>query len=179
MITSPGEKVKLTVQQGNENPMIINKKEGTVSGVSIVSKSEEVPMDDSKNAPLYLLDSKEINAAEMKELDANAIKAIKVLKGENAMNKYGEKGKNGAVEIETKTKDEQSISKEKIIIKTINKKGPIFYVDGKETTNEDFNKVVSDKIESINVMKGENAIKKYGEKGKDGVVEILMKKPVT
>lgn len=179
MITSPGEKVKLTVQQGNENPMIINKKEGTVSGVSIVSKSEEVPMDDSKNAPLYLLDSKEINAAEMKELDANAIKAIKVLKGENAMNKYGEKGKNGAVEIETKTKDEQSISKEKIIIKTINKKGPIFYVDGKETTNEDFNKVVSDKIESINVMKGENAIKKYGEKGKDGVVEILMKKPVS
>ena len=31
-------------------------------------------------------------------------------------------------------------------------------------------------IESINVLKGEAAIKKYGDKGKDGVIEITTKK---
>ncbi len=33
-----------------------------------------------------------------------------------------------------------------------------------------------EEIESINVLKGENAIKKYGEKGKDGVIIINTKK---
>lgn len=126
-----------------------------------------------------MLDGKEIDAAAMKKLDANAIKSINVLKGENATDKYGEKGKNGAVEIEMKTKDEQSVSKEKIVIKAANKKSPIFYVDGKAVTHEELNKIAADEIESMTVLKGDNAIKKYGEKGKDGVVEISMKKPVT
>lgn len=178
-IFSPGEKVKLQVKDSNQKPVIINKKDGTVSGVTIISKSEEVKLKDRKNPPLYLLDGKEIDAAEMKDLDANSIKEINVLKGENAINKYGEKGKNGVIEIKTKTKDQQSASKEKVIIKANNKTSPIYYVNGKAVTNEDFNKIAPDKIESITVLKGDNAIKKYGEKGKNGVVEILMKKPVT
>jgi TonB-dependent SusC/RagA subfamily outer membrane receptor len=34
-----------------------------------------------------------------------------------------------------------------------------------------------DKIESINVLKGEAAEKSYGEKGAQGVIEITLKKP--
>ena len=33
-----------------------------------------------------------------------------------------------------------------------------------------------DTIESINILKGKSAEKKYGEKGKDGVIEITTKK---
>lgn len=33
-------------------------------------------------------------------------------------------------------------------------------------------------IESVNVIKEEKAFEKYGEEGKDGVVEIITKSPV-
>jgi len=54
---------------------------------------------------------------------------------------------------------------------------PLLIVDGK--INEDFNTVNSidpDTIESVNVLKGEQALKKYGEKGRNGVIEITLKK---
>lgn len=52
---------------------------------------------------------------------------------------------------------------------------PLMIVDGKEIP--DFKQVRSaDDIESVNVLKGEKAVQAYGEKGKDGVIEITTKK---
>lgn len=51
---------------------------------------------------------------------------------------------------------------------------PLYIVDGKEV--KDIKNINPDDIESINVLKGESARKKYGEKGKNGVVEITTKK---
>ena len=50
---------------------------------------------------LYLIDGKESDAATVKDLNPNSIKSINVLKG-TATSKYGEKGKNGVIEIITK-----------------------------------------------------------------------------
>jgi TonB-dependent SusC/RagA subfamily outer membrane receptor len=50
------------------------------------------------------------------------------------------------------------------------------YVDGREVTLEEVNKVNPMDIKSINVLKGETAVTKYGEKGKNGVIEITTKK---
>jgi hypothetical protein len=50
---------------------------------------------------LYLIDGKESDAATVKALNPNSIKSINVLKG-NSTSKYGEKGKNGVIEIITK-----------------------------------------------------------------------------
>jgi len=51
---------------------------------------------------LYIIDGQESDAAAMKNLGPNSIKSINVLKGNSANNKYGDKGKNGVVEIITK-----------------------------------------------------------------------------
>ncbi|MCF8273249.1 MAG: TonB-dependent receptor plug domain-containing protein [Flavobacteriaceae bacterium] len=63
-------------------------------------------------------------------------------------------------------------------IKIISKGGkePLFMVDGKEITQEEMNDIKPDTIESVNVLKGDMATKKYGEKAKDGVIEITLKK---
>lgn len=50
----------------------------------------------------YYLNGKKITQKEMKSLDPNTIKAIHVLKDENAVKKYGEDAKEGVIEIETK-----------------------------------------------------------------------------
>ena len=55
-------------------------------------------------------------------------------------------------------------------------KDPLIIVDGKEVKNKKLKDMDVDTIKSINVLKGESAKKKYGKKGKDGVVEITLKK---
>ncbi len=51
---------------------------------------------------LYIIDGQESDAAAIKNLDPNSIKSVIVLKGNSANNKYGDKGKNGVIEIITK-----------------------------------------------------------------------------
>jgi hypothetical protein len=51
---------------------------------------------------LYIIDGQESDAAAMKKLGPSSIKSINVLKGNSANNKYGDKGKNGVIEIITK-----------------------------------------------------------------------------
>ena len=57
------------------------------------------------------------------------------------------------------------------------KEKPLIVIDGVIMTDMDMNKISPDKIQSINVLKGESAKVKYAEKGANGVVEITTKKP--
>ena len=53
---------------------------------------------------------------------------------------------------------------------------PLFVVDDKIIGNDDISKIKPKDIESVTVLKDESATKIYGEKGKNGVVIIKMKK---
>lgn len=55
-------------------------------------------------------------------------------------------------------------------------KDPIYMLDGKEISKSELEKMTPDNIESINILTGEKAIEKYGEKVKNGVMEITLKK---
>ncbi len=135
---------------------------------------------------LYLLDGKPIPYSEAVAIRADRIQKINVLKGKEAISDYGEKGKNGVVEIfkkEAKTSgvitfEDANITASPAII-TFNKgasitPNPIYFVDGKEINAGEMKNIPPANIESINVLKGESAKNKYGEKGKNGVVEITM-----
>ncbi|MDV7186020.1 M56 family metallopeptidase [Lutibacter sp. TH_r2] len=52
----------------------------------------------------------------------------------------------------------------------------IYMVEGKEMAKSLVDKINADNIKSVNVLKGENAIEKYGEKGENGIIEIVLKK---
>lgn len=71
---------------------------------------------------------------------------------------------------------EEGESKKMFLIKTEEDKKPLFVIDGKNSKEKDMKKLEPSDIESINVLKGEMATKKYGKKGKNGVVEITTKK---
>lgn len=53
---------------------------------------------------------------------------------------------------------------------------PLYIVDGKEITEEEIQKINPDLISEINVLKGDSATKAYGDKGKNGVLIIKLKK---
>ena len=54
-------------------------------------------------------------------------------------------------------------------------KKPMIIVDG-VIIETDVNKIDSKTIESVSVLKDQPAIDKYGEKARDGVIEIITKK---
>ena len=60
--------------------------------------------------------------------------------------------------------------------KNIAESKPLYLVDGKEVTEKIIVEIKPDDVESINVLKDLSATKKYGEKGKNGVIEIYLKK---
>ena len=52
----------------------------------------------------------------------------------------------------------------------------IVYIDGMESSKERMDNLNPDHIASMNVYKGNEAIAKFGEKGRNGVIEIKLKK---
>ena len=56
-----------------------------------------------------------------------------------------------------------------------NRVQPLYLVNGKEIRADERNKIDPSSIQSITVLKNEEAVRKYGNKGKDGVVEIILK----
>ena len=60
-------------------------------------------------------------------------------------------------------------------MRTIGFKGLVI-LDGIPSDKNLLNGIDPNTIESMNVLKGESAIKKYGNKGKEGVIEITTKK---
>ena len=159
---------------------------GKIAGNSFTLKS-----DTPDKKPLMVIDGK-VSQKEMKDLNTHKIGVMNVLKGKAALEKYGDAGKDGVVEVFTKgnepkessTKLELKNSSEKEDRKIkLNSKGeneklkPLFIIDSEklpngEATMEEFS---PDDIAHINVIKGAAALEKYGKEGANGVVEIITK----
>lgn len=150
----------------SENVYIIKEEDGKI--IEHKANNSFFISSNGNAEPLFILNGEEISKEEMDNLKPDDIKSINVLKGESATKKYGDKGKNGVVIISS---DEIAIN-----IKGESLETPIFMLDGKEISKEEMEKINPDAIESIDVLKGENATKKYGEKGANGVIEIKLKK---
>jgi TonB-dependent SusC/RagA subfamily outer membrane receptor len=69
----------------------------TITYVQKSTEKTELPKD-----VLYIIDGKEMESGNKKDIEPSMIKSINVLKGETALKLYGEKGKNGVIEITTK-----------------------------------------------------------------------------
>jgi len=70
-------------------------------------------------------------------------------------------------------------AQEVVIIKKNDKDSankPLMVIDGIVTVNKNMSEIAPNDIQSINVLKGKNATNKYGDKGGNGVIEIITKK---
>jgi len=144
----------------------------------------------TKNKPLYVVDG--VICAEIKDIEPNSIESITVLKDQSATALYGEKGKNGVVIITSKKDSKNKKSEIDVVGSAENQTGekpksgvvirglkpgktPLMVIDG-VITSQKVEDIDPKTIESIKVLKGDMAIQKYGARGKDGVLEITLKK---
>ena len=56
------------------------------------------------------------------------------------------------------------------------KNAPLCVLEGKVISKSELDKINPDAIESISVLKGKNAVNAYGKAGKNGVIQITLKK---
>jgi TonB family protein len=115
--------------------------------------------------PMYVVDGITVPRTEAEKIDPDSIESVYVLKDKSATekpatDKYGEKGKDGVFEIITKGKTAKML----VIID-----GVLHEKDGMSTIH-------LDDIKTMNVLTEKQAIEKYGEKGKNGAIEVSLYK---
>lgn len=167
----------------------------------IFIKDEQGESNSQKTSPLIFFNGKEITNNQMNAINPEVIKSMTVLKGEKATEAYGEKGKDGAILIiskdniilnedapDAKLENENNESgKENFFnLKDINEDSsdllsnnnntPLYFIDGKESSKEKLFALDVENIQSVTVLKDENAIKVYGDAGKNGVILVTTKK---
>lgn len=152
------------------------------------ASSDTVPVTLNGAKPLVIIDGKESDDKKLQQIPPTTVQSVNVLKGKEATAPYGVKGKNGVVIVTTKTKPVE-VKKEQINIQTaepvkvtteqsISVK-PIIVLDGKiQSMDFDVNLVQPVTIETVSVLKGEQAQAKYGKTAVNGVVEIKTKNAV-
>ncbi|PVW14508.1 M56 family metallopeptidase [Marixanthomonas spongiae] len=66
-----------------------------------------------------------------------------------------------------------SVLEKKGLVSDTNDKEPLYYVDGKLTSVPQVKQIAPEDIKKVIVLKGKKALKKYGGKGVNGVIEII------
>lgn len=120
----------------------------------------------TKGNPVVIVDGQRYDSVDDANVQPDEIASMSVLKNDSASTKiYGEQAKNGVIVINTKTKYNSE------------KAEPLIIVNEKETekVRKDLDDIDPETIQSMNVLKDEKATVKYGEKGKNGVIEITLK----
>jgi beta-lactamase regulating signal transducer with metallopeptidase domain len=105
------------------------------------------------------------------------IKVIKLKEGDDVEEIMIEKVKEGDGEMKVivKTLDKDDAHDHEMIFMDEGN-ASLVIIDGKESTHEELKKLWPDEIETINVWKGDKAVEKYGDKAKDGVIDVKTKK---
>lgn len=124
--------------------------------------------------------------AKLNDIEPNSIETITVLKDETGEAIYGPKARNGVILIETKKSRSRLDTvvfdgKPTIILGKPQPPAGLYIINGIEFSPAEVEKMNIDpeRIESIEVLKNDPAVKLYGEKGRNGVIIIKLKPEVT
>jgi TonB family protein len=147
-----------------------------ISNVNVMKKSSDKYGEKGKNGVVEITTRKEMDMALvvidgvikdkidgviqeksiLSAVKSDDIASMDVLKGQDAINKYGEKGKNGVIELTTKDYLKKLFT----------------VIDGVEHEKDGMSSISWEDIKTMNVLSPEVALSKYGEKAKDGAIEV-------
>jgi hypothetical protein len=130
----------------------------------------------AKLASLIIINEQKTDYDELSKLKSEEIHSVTVLKNDAAVKVYGEKAKNGVIVIVTKGNEKVAKPKATLDIVPLavaKNKEPLIIIDEKESSGDELSKLDTTKIQSFSVLKNDAAIKRYGEKGKNGVIIVV------
>ena len=124
----------------------------------------------NKTDALVLINGK-VSNVELSSIDPNTIESVSVIKGQSAINIYGEAAKNGVILVITK----DFVKPIKYDTAKYQLPKALIIVDG-EIYNSDLKSIHPEEIKSISVLKNISGAKVYGEAGKNGVIIVTTKR---
>ncbi len=157
-------------KQLSNQEALISSDTGTIKG-----KASGIVLSIDKNAkghPLFFVDGSEVSQEDLNKLDPESLREVEVLKGEKAIDRYGERGKNGVVLITTKAQIE---AKKEAIVPEEGPEQSLYIIDGKRSSYDKFSKLSPHNIQSVSVIKGKQTEEMYGEEGRNGVIIVVTK----
>ena len=145
-----------------------------------------------KENPLIVVDGVEkgVGADKLQAVNPQDIASIEVLKPANAIAKFGDNAKEGAIIITTKNGEHKEAAENDTYDATLTyshakpdiilpneETSPLIIIDGEEKGNDKsiINQLNAHDIESISVLKDKSAVEQYGVKAKDGAILITTK----
>lgn len=181
MAVSPEK--KYPVSPKTKNQADTNKTKGKV--VLVIRETDTVGDRTNQKKPIYIVDGLEVKT--IGQINPNQIESIKVLKGAASTIHYGEAGSDGVIEITTKslssniesaTEIRKNITikgqESKFFLKDLNN-NELILLDGKEVDRSVLNDLSINSIKKMEVFKGQEAVKMFGEKGRNGVIKLSTK----
>jgi len=135
--------------------------------------------------PLFIINGKKVEKSLFEDVDSDDIESVFILKGDNALKKYGKEGENGVIIMTKKgaknlfSEDEDEViieSESQLHINMDGKNSPLFIVDDEIVEEDEIQEINPNQIDRVEVIKDSESVKQYGNKGKDGVVKIFTKK---
>lgn len=167
-------------QTVNQKAMEITTKSGAgvknVAELLINEKNTRIPLD---SHPLIILDGEEkgTDPTILENMDQESIARVDVLKPPFSVEKFGDKGENGAIIITTK----EAENKLKVRVREgdlqVSGEEPLIVVDGKilGVGKEKISNLDPAGIQSMDVLKPPYSVEKFGDKGTNGAIIITTK----
>jgi N-acetylmuramoyl-L-alanine amidase len=181
---NPTEAIKIYGNKGKYGLIKVTQKDAVLISADTIffdEKNNAVKLSGNKtvvngdlSTTLIYIDGKICTPAQLNAIPPNKISSVTVLKGDKLDDIIDAKGKTAMIDVTLKADDLPEV-----IVKA--KKPEVLYVvDGiVKDNNFDLNSTKPADIESVNVLKGKAAVDKYGDKGKNGVIEIITKQKIT
>ena len=195
VVNAVGLKVDSNVPMGVVNDVKEHLRKGGQAKINYTmrdnSSDSKIAIRGSLN-PLIVIDGVEkgVGADKLQAVNPQDIKSIEILQPENAIAKYGEKAKEGAIIVTTKKGEHKetvegatydatlTYSHVKSVIAPKEGTSPLIIIDGEMKGNDQsiLNQLDVQDIQTISVLKDESAVQQFGEKGREGVVIVTTKK---
>ena len=154
------------------------------------ANTQQVVLSKDVEGPVVLLDGQEISQGELAALDDSQIGDIQILSGAEAMSRYGKYESHGAIVVTSavaQTSSRGSRETEVVVpgeqVQTSDTASEVkmalpadsnayVLIDGKPSSMQALQALSPEAILQMNVIKGSDAIEKYGEVASDGAIEV-------
>lgn len=171
--TMPMEEVKVTGQKKHQTLSSYALTGEYIKDKGILTLKDSIIFHGDKK-PFVILDGKKIGHLSADEINSYKAHKVIILEGKRAEEEYGEDGENGVLLLFTS--DEDPGNKEIKIPHEPASNTPLYLMDGTEVSEKEFMEVKPDDIYSINILKDKSTTVIYGDKGKNGVIMMTLKK---
>ena len=139
---------------------------------AVVQRSTDLP----DNA-LYYLNGQKVSKEVVEKIEPSTIASMNVLKGPSLRQILGHVPEAQAILITTKGNEIAAavVELNKKLNRNVDLSNKLLLLDGKEITRTEMEQLLPSQLQQVTVLSPQDAVKAYGEKGKNGSVSITTK----